>query len=114
MGEEGGYLMREHSLVAPYQGQCSDSYRASCTRFVHFNTPLMCVCVCVCWTGTGMDIPFWEFGGTSVVTSSHVRLTPDRQSKLGNLWNTAVSTHTIFVYQAPSPLATYCSECITE
>jgi mannose-binding lectin 2 len=58
MVAEGGYYMREHSLVAPYQG-------------------------------TGMDIPFWEFGGTSVVTSSYVRLTPDRQSKQGNLWNTA-------------------------
>ena len=38
-----------------------------------------------------MDIPFWEFGGTSVVTSSYVRLTPDRQSKQGNLWNAVVS-----------------------
>ena len=37
-----------------------------------------------------MDIPFWEFGGSTVVTSSHVRLTPDRQSKQGNLWNSVV------------------------
>ena len=40
--------------------------------------------------GTGMDIPFWEFGGSTVVTSSYVRLTPDRQSKRGVLWNTVV------------------------
>ena len=40
-----------------------------------------------------MDIPFWEFRGTTVVTSSYVRLTPDRQSKMGNLWNTTVCSH---------------------
>lgn len=40
------------------------------------------------YQGAGMDIPYWEFGGTSVVTSSYIRLTPDRQSKQGNLWNT--------------------------
>ena len=61
MGEEGGYLMREHSLVAPYQGQCSDSYRASCTRFVHFNTPLMCVCVC-----TGQALGWTSHSGSLV------------------------------------------------
>ena len=38
-----------------------------------------------------MDVPFWEFGGSTVVTSSYVRLTPDRQSKRGVLWNTVVS-----------------------
>ncbi|CAI8033158.1 Vesicular integral-membrane protein VIP36 [Geodia barretti] len=56
MSSESGYLMRQHSLAAPYQG-------------------------------TGLEIPYWEFGGASVVTSSYVRLTPDRQSKQGNLWN---------------------------
>ena len=38
-----------------------------------------------------MDVPNWEFGGSTVVTSSYVRLTPDRQSKKGVLWNTVVS-----------------------
>lgn len=38
-----------------------------------------------------MDVPNWEFGGSTVVTSSYVRLTPDRQSKKGMLWNTVVS-----------------------
>lgn len=40
--------------------------------------------------GTGMDILNWDFGGSTVVTSSYVRLTPDRQSKRGILWNTVV------------------------
>ncbi|XP_003384673.1 PREDICTED: vesicular integral-membrane protein VIP36-like [Amphimedon queenslandica] len=39
------------------------------------------------YQGRGMDIPFWEFGGSTVVTNDYVRLTPDRQSKQGSLWN---------------------------
>ena len=38
-----------------------------------------------------MDIPFWTFSGSTVITSNYVRLTPDRQSKKGILWNTYVS-----------------------
>ncbi|XP_064382377.1 vesicular integral-membrane protein VIP36-like [Halichondria panicea] len=38
--------------------------------------------------GTGMDVPNWEFGGSTVVSTNYVRLTPDRQSKNGMLWNT--------------------------
>ncbi len=41
-------------------------------------------------SGTGMDIPNWEFGGSTVVSTNYVRLTPDRQSKNGMLWNTVV------------------------
>ena len=40
--------------------------------------------------GNGMDVPFWKFGGNTVITSNFVRLTPDRQSKKGTLWNTYV------------------------
>jgi len=40
------------------------------------------------YQGSGMDIPYWEFGGHTVVTSNYIRLTPDRQSKQGMLWNT--------------------------
>lgn len=29
----------------------------------------------------------WDFGGSAVATDKHVRLTPDRQSKVGYLWN---------------------------
>ena len=39
-----------------------------------------------------MDVPYWEFTGNTVVTSNYVRLTPDRQSKSGSLWNTVVRT----------------------
>ena len=42
--------------------------------------------------GSGMDIPFWSFGGSTVVSSNYVRLTPDRQSKKGSIWNTYVSS----------------------
>ncbi len=37
-----------------------------------------------------MDVPNWEFGGSTVVSTNYVRLTPDRQSKNGMLWNTVV------------------------
>ena len=37
-----------------------------------------------------MDIPHWDFVGSTMVASSYVRLTPDRQSKQGALWNTMV------------------------
>ncbi|XP_065192636.1 vesicular integral-membrane protein VIP36-like [Sycon ciliatum] len=39
------------------------------------------------YTGTGMDIPLWDFGGSTVVSNEYIRLTPDRQSKQGHLWN---------------------------
>ena len=48
-----------------------------------------------------MDVPFWEFGGSTVVTSSYVRLTPDRQSKRGILWNTVVSKSLVISLQRP-------------
>ena len=34
-----------------------------------------------------MTIPNWDFVGTTIVTSSYVRLTPDEQSRRGSLWN---------------------------
>jgi len=40
--------------------------------------------------GTGMDIPHWDFVGSTMIASSYVRLTPDRQSKQGALWNKTV------------------------
>ena len=78
MSSESGYLMRQHSLAAPYQGR---------TTYVPTKGVISRSAV---YTGTGLEIPYWAFGGASVVTSSYVRLTPDRQSKQGNLWNTVV------------------------
>ncbi|XP_060587633.1 vesicular integral-membrane protein VIP36-like isoform X2 [Ruditapes philippinarum] len=40
------------------------------------------------YTGAGMNIPLWDFVGTTMVTSNYIRLTPDRQSSQGAIWNT--------------------------
>ncbi|XP_052771989.1 vesicular integral-membrane protein VIP36-like [Mya arenaria] len=37
--------------------------------------------------GAGMNIPLWDFLGTTMVTSNYIRLTPDRQSTQGAIWN---------------------------
>lgn len=34
-----------------------------------------------------MTIPNWDFAGTTIVTSSFIRLTTDEQSRRGSLWN---------------------------
>uniref|UniRef100_A0A182Q5B6 L-type lectin-like domain-containing protein n=1 Tax=Anopheles farauti TaxID=69004 RepID=A0A182Q5B6_9DIPT len=39
------------------------------------------------YQGSGMTIPYWDFIGTTFVTNSYVRLTPDLQSKNGAIWN---------------------------
>lgn len=33
------------------------------------------------------DIPYWSYSGATVVTDDYVRLTPDRQSTIGMMWN---------------------------
>eukprot|EP00002_Diphylleia_rotans_P026768 TRINITY_DN5354_c0_g1_i13.p1 TRINITY_DN5354_c0_g1~~TRINITY_DN5354_c0_g1_i13.p1 ORF type:complete len:517 (+),score=100.00 TRINITY_DN5354_c0_g1_i13:51-1601(+) len=33
------------------------------------------------------SIPFWDFGGSALVTEDYIRLTPDIQSRSGWLWN---------------------------
>nr|XP_004933065.1 vesicular integral-membrane protein VIP36 [Bombyx mori] len=40
------------------------------------------------YQGSGMSLPYWDFLGSTIVTSNYVRLTPDLQSKAGALWNT--------------------------
>ncbi|KRX55165.1 Protein RRP5 -like protein [Trichinella sp. T9] len=40
------------------------------------------------YQNTGFNIPFWNFGGSTIVTSDYVRLTPDSPSRQGFLWNT--------------------------
>ncbi|RWS16619.1 lectin-like protein [Dinothrombium tinctorium] len=39
------------------------------------------------YQGSGMTIPFWDFAGSTMVTQSFIRLTPDTQSKRGLLFN---------------------------
>lgn len=36
------------------------------------------------WQG---GLPHWDFGGAAVVTDKYIRLSPDKQSRLGWLWN---------------------------
>ncbi|XP_041702973.1 vesicular integral-membrane protein VIP36-like isoform X2 [Coregonus clupeaformis] len=52
------HLKREHSLMKPYQGVGSSPSSQ------------------------------WDFWGSTLVTSSYVRLTPDERSKQGSIWNT--------------------------
>ncbi|VDM74310.1 unnamed protein product [Strongylus vulgaris] len=39
------------------------------------------------YQGAGMEIPFWNIQGSSMVTSQQVRLTADEQSRQGAIWN---------------------------
>ncbi|XP_077992634.1 vesicular integral-membrane protein VIP36-like [Glandiceps talaboti] len=39
------------------------------------------------YTGSGMNIPLWDFSGNTMVTNNFVRLTADRQSQKGAIWN---------------------------
>jgi len=34
-----------------------------------------------------MDIPHWDYSGDTSIADKYIRLTPDRQSKRGQLWN---------------------------
>lgn len=46
---------------------------------------------CVCASGVGSSPSSqWDFSGSTLVTSSYVRLTPDERSKQGSVWNTVV------------------------
>lgn len=37
--------------------------------------------------GAGMSLPYWDFTGSTLVTSNYIRLTPDIQSRSGAIWN---------------------------
>jgi hypothetical protein len=42
--------------------------------------------------GSGFGIPNWDFLGTTMVTGTHIRLTPNQQGKHGAIWNRIVRT----------------------
>ncbi|KAI8423072.1 hypothetical protein MSG28_014157 [Choristoneura fumiferana] len=42
------------------------------------------------YQGSGMSVPYWDFLGSTIVTTNYVRLTSDLQSKSGAIWNTVV------------------------
>ncbi|KAK5978550.1 L-type lectin domain-containing protein [Trichostrongylus colubriformis] len=44
------------------------------------------------YQGAGMEIPFWNIQGNSVVTNELIRLTSDIQSQSGAIWNVQVNT----------------------
>ncbi|KAG1664562.1 VIP36-like protein [Nymphon striatum] len=44
------------------------------------------------YQGAGMSIPFWDFTGNTMVTQDYIRLTADRQSSQGGLWNSVPCT----------------------
>lgn len=44
----------------------------------------------VFWIGAGMTLPYWDFTGSTLVTSNYIRLTPDIQSRSGAVWNSVV------------------------
>ncbi|KAJ6638194.1 Vesicular integral-membrane protein VIP36 [Pseudolycoriella hygida] len=39
------------------------------------------------YQGAGIAIPFWDFYGSTMVSTNYVRLTADIQSRSGSLWN---------------------------
>nr|XP_006823580.1 PREDICTED: vesicular integral-membrane protein VIP36-like [Saccoglossus kowalevskii] len=39
------------------------------------------------YTGSGMNIPLWDFLGSTMVTNNYIRLTADRQTQNGAIWN---------------------------
>jgi len=39
------------------------------------------------YSGSGFGITNWDYYGNTIVTSTHIRLTPNEQSKQGAIWN---------------------------
>lgn len=37
------------------------------------------------------NLPYWDFTGSTLVTSNYIRLTPDIQSRSGAIWNSVVN-----------------------
>lgn len=117
------YMKREHSVVRPYQGEsllmiqpqllgytwnCEDIYTVCNDMFLswrlrNFSTNTFETwdatavfnneCLFFCTTGAGFGIPNWDFMGSTMVTSAHIRLTADTRSQQGSLWNRVVSVH---------------------
>lgn len=40
--------------------------------------------------GVGPSIPYWDFQGSTFISSNYIRLTADHQSLKGAVWNTVV------------------------
>lgn len=64
--ETADYLKREHSLTKPYQGENWWLNFIAC-RKLNTDSPLSSV-------GAGMNVPYWDFLGNTMVTNNFVRL----------------------------------------
>ena len=84
IAEEQGYLTREHSLGRPFQGRGTEVG-------IFITITIKSSYIMECLPFFFVKVPYWEFSGSTVLTNDYIRLTPDRQSKKGSLWNTVVS-----------------------
>ena len=51
--------------------------------------------------GSGFGIANWDFLGSTMLTNTHIRLTPNEQSFQGAIWNTHVRmyfSHIFFIF----------------
>ena len=106
--QDGGtdYFRREHSLVKPYTGGVESALPV-------LRNKALAVTMLFSVPGAGMDIPLWDFGGSTVVSNEYIRLTPDRQSKQGHLWNHVVGSDKVrssvdYVLKMSVPLRLAC------
>lgn len=88
------YMKREFSLVKPYFGKFQiieilENVRAQLI-FGQFIGIINSINFCVVQLGAGMSLPYWDFTGSTLVTSNYIRLTPDIQSRSGAIWNSVV------------------------
>ena len=91
------YFKREHSLLKPYLGELKfecgtfkDAERSTHYSFISLSTYFFWHCFTLTFSGTGTTIPYWDYVGSTMVTSNYVRLTSDDQSRQGGLWNIIV------------------------
>lgn len=63
---------------------CGDLWctKLTSTTALHFRPHAI-----ACNTADGISIPNWNWIGNTVVTDEYIRLTPDRQTKRGAVWN---------------------------
>ena len=82
------FMKREHSLMKPFQGKAQNiSIDLYSQKFTFVKA---CLTEPNFLAGAGFGLPYWDFLGTTMVTSSHVRLTADKRSQTGAIWNNQV------------------------
>lgn len=90
--EPVGNVVPSLSLEQPFLGKrlaFLDNTRQNSSA----NSSLIRHCAPTIPTDESMNIPNWDFYGSTIVTEDYVRLTPDRQSKRGSLWSNRVSVN---------------------